>query len=143
MCVCACLRNSSALGLSAPPLTALITPDPVRHSRIPDLPLDSNLLFEALLFLYLLVALFVQYINIYRTVWWSSYSQPSASSSLVHTHTVQLMQGQWCLASVGWRGLAECSRCSLSSIISRYSAGVDDALCEKLNEVKSVFNLRF
>ncbi|XP_056120796.1 transmembrane protein 39A [Rhinichthys klamathensis goyatoka] len=75
-------RNSSALGLSAPPLTALITPDPVRHSRIPDLPLDSNLLFEALLFLYLLVALFVQYINIYRTVWWSSYSQPTASTSL-------------------------------------------------------------
>ncbi|XP_077096559.1 transmembrane protein 39A isoform X2 [Siphateles boraxobius] len=75
-------RNSSVLGLSAPPLTALITPDPVRHSRIPDLPLDSTLLFEALLFLYLLVALFVQYINIYRTVWWTSHSQPTASTSL-------------------------------------------------------------
>ncbi len=76
-----------------PPLTALITPEPVRHSRIPDLPLDSNLLFEALLFLYLLVALFVQYINIYRTVWWSSYSHPSASTSLVqsnHTHNITI-----------------------------------------------------
>ncbi|RXN16583.1 transmembrane 39A [Labeo rohita] len=75
-------RNSGVVGLSAPPLTALITPEPVRHSRIPDLPLDSNLLFETLLFLYLLVALFVQYINIYRTVWWSSYSHPTASTSL-------------------------------------------------------------
>nr|AAH66403.1 Zgc:65781 protein [Danio rerio] len=75
-------RSSSAVGLSAPPLTALITPEPVRHSRIPDLPLDSNLLFETLLLLYLLVALLVQYINIYRTVWWSSYSQPTASTSL-------------------------------------------------------------
>ncbi len=72
----------------APPLTALITPEPVRHSRIPDLPLDSNLLFEALLFLYLLVALFVQYINIYRTVWWSSYSPPSAFTSLVQSNII-------------------------------------------------------
>ncbi|XP_043096299.1 transmembrane protein 39A isoform X1 [Puntigrus tetrazona] len=79
--VCLSHRNSGVVGLSLP-LTALISPEPVRHSRIPDLPLDSNLLFEALLFLYLLVALFVQYINIYRTVWWSSYSQPSASTSL-------------------------------------------------------------
>uniref|UniRef100_A0A672KQ79 Transmembrane protein 39A-like n=1 Tax=Sinocyclocheilus grahami TaxID=75366 RepID=A0A672KQ79_SINGR len=75
-------RNSGAVGLSAPPFTALITPEPVRHSRIPDLPLDSNLLFESLLFLYLLVALFVQYINIYRTVWWSSYNHPTASTSV-------------------------------------------------------------
>uniref|UniRef100_A0AAV2LMQ1 Transmembrane protein 39A n=1 Tax=Knipowitschia caucasica TaxID=637954 RepID=A0AAV2LMQ1_KNICA len=75
-------RSSSALGLSAPPLSALITPEPVRHSRIPDLPLDSSLLFEFLLFLYLLVALFVQYINIYRTVWWYPYSHPAASTSL-------------------------------------------------------------
>ncbi|KAG7467024.1 hypothetical protein MATL_G00149090 [Megalops atlanticus] len=75
-------RNSNSVGLSAPPLTALITPEPVRHSRIPDLPLDGSLLFEFLLFLYLLVALFVQYINIYRTVWWYPYSQPAASTSL-------------------------------------------------------------
>lgn len=73
------------MGLSAPPLSALITPEPVRHSRIPELPLDSSLLFEFLLFLYLLVALFVQYINIYRTVWWYPYSHPAASTSLVRT----------------------------------------------------------
>uniref|UniRef100_H3CVS3 Transmembrane protein 39A n=1 Tax=Tetraodon nigroviridis TaxID=99883 RepID=H3CVS3_TETNG len=78
------LRNriSNSMGLSAPPLSALITPEPVRHSRIPELPLDSSLLFEFLLFLYLLVALFVQYINIYRTVWWYPYSHPAASTSL-------------------------------------------------------------
>ncbi|XP_063067663.1 transmembrane protein 39A [Engraulis encrasicolus] len=75
-------RSSNSVGLSAPPLTSLITPEPVRHSRIPDLPLDSSLLFEFLLFLYLLVALFVQYINIYRTVWWYPYSHPAASTSL-------------------------------------------------------------
>ncbi|XP_076838721.1 transmembrane protein 39A isoform X1 [Brachyhypopomus gauderio] len=75
-------RSSNSVGLSAPPLTTLITPEPVRHSRIPDLPLDGSLLFEFLLFLYLLVALFVQYINIYRTVWWYPHSHPAASTSL-------------------------------------------------------------
>ncbi|XP_034741810.1 transmembrane protein 39A [Etheostoma cragini] len=75
-------RSSNVVGLSAPPISALITPEPVRHSRIPELPLDSSLLFEFLLFLYLLVALFVQYINIYRTVWWYPYSHPAASTSL-------------------------------------------------------------
>ncbi|XP_062303099.1 transmembrane protein 39A isoform X1 [Osmerus eperlanus] len=63
-------RSSTCVGPSAPPLSALITPEPVRHSRIPELPLDSSLLFEFLLFLYLLVALFVQYMNIYRAFWW-------------------------------------------------------------------------
>lgn len=75
------------VGLSAPPLSALITPEQVRHSRIPELPLDGSLLFELLLFLYLLVALFVQYMNIYRTVWWYPYSHPAASTSLVRTNT--------------------------------------------------------
>ncbi|KAJ8003705.1 hypothetical protein DPEC_G00151090 [Dallia pectoralis] len=76
------LRNRSSNGVGPPPLSALITPEPVRHSRIPDLPLDGSLLFEFLLFLYLLVALFVQYMNIYRTVWWYPYSHPAASTSL-------------------------------------------------------------
>lgn len=80
------------MGLSAPPLSALITPEPVRHSRIPELPLDSSLLFEFLLFLYLLVALFVQYINIYRTVWWYPYSHPAASTSLVRKHAPLVLQ---------------------------------------------------
>ncbi|XP_058885216.1 transmembrane protein 39A-like [Acipenser ruthenus] len=75
-------RNSTSVGLSAPPITALITPEPVRHRRVPELPLDGSLLFEFLFFIYLLIALFVQYINIYKTVWWYPYSHPAASTSL-------------------------------------------------------------
>nr|XP_033799050.1 transmembrane protein 39A isoform X4 [Geotrypetes seraphini] len=74
--------NGSTLGLSAPPITALITPEPVRHCRIPDLPLDGSLLFEFLFFIYLLVALFIQYINIYKTVWWYPYNHPASCTSL-------------------------------------------------------------
>ncbi|KAK1170004.1 transmembrane protein 39A isoform X1 [Acipenser oxyrinchus oxyrinchus] len=75
-------RNSTSVGLSAPPITALITPEPVRHRRVPELPLDGSLLFEFLFFIYLFIALFVQYINIYKTVWWYPYSHPAASTSL-------------------------------------------------------------
>ncbi|EPY76834.1 transmembrane protein 39A [Camelus ferus] len=76
------LRNGSAIGLPVPPITALITPGPVRHCQIPDLPVDGNLLFEFLFFIYLLVALFIQYINIYKTVWWYPYNHPASCTSL-------------------------------------------------------------
>uniref|UniRef100_A0ACB8ETR5 Transmembrane protein 39A n=1 Tax=Sphaerodactylus townsendi TaxID=933632 RepID=A0ACB8ETR5_9SAUR len=75
-------RNGSVISLSAPPITALITPEPVRHCRVPDLPVDGNLLFEFLFFIYLLVALFIQYINIYKTVWWYPYNHPASCTSL-------------------------------------------------------------
>ncbi|XP_014745760.1 PREDICTED: transmembrane protein 39A isoform X3 [Sturnus vulgaris] len=75
-------RNGCAISLSAPPITALITPEPVRHCRIPELPLDGSLLFEFLFFIYLLVALFIQYINIYKTVWWYPYNHPASCTSL-------------------------------------------------------------
>ncbi|XP_073698484.1 transmembrane protein 39A [Garra rufa] len=117
-------RNSGVVGLSAPPLTALITPEPVRHSRIPDLPLDSNLLFETLLFLYLLVALFVQYINIYRTVWWSSYSHPTASTSL-NFHLMDYHLAVFITVMLArrlvWTIISEASLASQSSLV-RYVA---------------------
>ncbi|KAM8770802.1 transmembrane protein 39A isoform 2-T3 [Rhynchonycteris naso] len=75
-------RNGSAIGLPVPPITALITPSPVRHCQIPDLPVDGSLLFEFLFFIYLLVALFIQYINIYKTVWWYPYNHPASCTSL-------------------------------------------------------------
>lgn len=76
-------RNGSAIGLPVPPITALITPGPVRHCQIPDLPVDGNLFFEFLFFIYLLIVLFIQYINIYKTVWWYPYNHPASCTSLV------------------------------------------------------------
>ncbi|GAB1300274.1 Transmembrane protein 39A [Apodemus speciosus] len=75
-------RNGSAIGLPVPPTTALITPGPVRHCQIPDLPVDGSLFFEFLFFIYLLIVLFIQYINIYKTVWWYPYSHPASCTSL-------------------------------------------------------------
>lgn len=76
-------RNGSAIGLPVPPTTALITPGPVRHCQIPDLPVDGSLFFEFLFFIYLLIVLFIQYINIYKTVWWYPYNHPASCTSLV------------------------------------------------------------
>ncbi|XP_054753657.2 transmembrane protein 39A-like [Lytechinus pictus] len=52
------------------PLTTLITITPIRHPDIPNLPTEGSLLFETHTVIYLLTALFLQYINIYKTVWW-------------------------------------------------------------------------
>ncbi|KAG3266233.1 TMEM39A-like, partial [Ictidomys tridecemlineatus] len=76
-------RNSSTIGLPVPPITALITPGPVHHCQIPGLLVDGSLLFEFLFFIYLLVALFIQYINIYKTVWWYPYNHPAFSFIMV------------------------------------------------------------
>ncbi|XP_028937130.1 transmembrane protein 39A isoform X1 [Ornithorhynchus anatinus] len=75
-------RNGGPVSLPSAPVTALITPEPVRHRQIPDLPADGSLLFEALFLVYLLVALFTQYINIYKTVWWYPYNHPASCTSL-------------------------------------------------------------
>ncbi|XP_033098313.1 transmembrane protein 39A-like isoform X2 [Anneissia japonica] len=50
--------------------TTLITITPIRHLDIPSLPTDGNLFFEAMMLVYLLMALFLQYVNIYKTIWW-------------------------------------------------------------------------
>lgn len=86
-------RNGNAIGLPVPPTTALITPGPVRHCQIPDLPVDGSLFFEFLFFIYLLIVLFIQYINIYKTVWWYPYNHPASCTSLVS------LQVPWSLLS--------------------------------------------
>ncbi|XP_053563219.1 transmembrane protein 39B [Bombina bombina] len=74
-------RSSSNTGLSSPPL-ATQTVVPLRHCKIPELPVDRHLLFELQLFFCHLIALFVHYINIYKTVWWYPPSHPPSHTSL-------------------------------------------------------------
>ncbi|KAM9033335.1 transmembrane protein 39B-like [Sarcophilus harrisii] len=75
-------RSSSGTGLSSPPL-ATQTVIPLRHCKIPELPVQPSILFELQLFFCHLVALFVHYINIYKTVWWYPPSHPPSHTSLV------------------------------------------------------------
>ena len=41
-----------------------------KHSYLPDIPMDSNLYFEGMLFVFGIITMCLQYINLYKTVWW-------------------------------------------------------------------------
>uniref|UniRef100_A0A8B9BXK6 Transmembrane protein 39A n=1 Tax=Anser brachyrhynchus TaxID=132585 RepID=A0A8B9BXK6_9AVES len=118
--VSVCFRNGSAISLSAPPITALITPEPVRHCRIPELPLDGSLLFEFLFFIYLLVALFIQYINIYKTVWWYPYNHPASCTSL-NFHLIDYHLAAFITVMLArrlvWALISEASQVGATSVI--------------------------
>lgn len=47
----------------------LTTPLP-KHLPFPDLPQESELLHELLIFFYTIIASTMQFLHIYRTVWW-------------------------------------------------------------------------
>ncbi len=66
------------------PLAALVLPP--KHAHIPDLPVDGNLLFETMVFVFSVIALGLQYINLYKTVWWLPHSH--AKYALVSTQQV-------------------------------------------------------
>lgn len=74
-------RTTSGTGLSSPPLAAQ-TVVPLQHCKIPELPVQASILFELQLFFCQLIALFVHYINIYKTVWWYPPSHPPSHTSL-------------------------------------------------------------
>lgn len=79
---CVVIRNGSGTGMSSPPL-ATQTVVPLKHCKIPELSLDRRVLFELYLFVCHLIALFVHYVNIYKTVWWYPPSHPPSHTSLV------------------------------------------------------------
>ncbi|XP_022082090.1 transmembrane protein 39A-like [Acanthaster planci] len=63
-------RNGPGAMPTSTPLATLITITPIHHPVIPALPVEGNLTFEVTVVLYLLTVLFLQYVNIYKTVWW-------------------------------------------------------------------------
>lgn len=50
--------------------TTLIPIAPIHHPAFPPLPPNSNFTFELSVVMYLLTALCMQYMNIYKTTWW-------------------------------------------------------------------------
>uniref|UniRef100_A0A8C0CLI6 Transmembrane protein 39B n=1 Tax=Balaenoptera musculus TaxID=9771 RepID=A0A8C0CLI6_BALMU len=76
-------RTRSSSGTASPAPTATQTVVPLQHCKIPELPVQASILFELQLFFCQLIALFVHYINIYKTVWWYPPSHPPSHTSLV------------------------------------------------------------
>ncbi|KAL3883145.1 hypothetical protein ACJMK2_029438 [Sinanodonta woodiana] len=45
-----------------------------KHANIPEIPGDSNISFEAMLYIFGVIVMCMQYINLYKTVWWLPHS---------------------------------------------------------------------
>ncbi|XP_059510436.1 transmembrane protein 39B isoform X2 [Stegostoma tigrinum] len=84
-------RSGSGTGLTSPPL-ATQTVIPLKHNKIPELPLEKGILFELHLLFCHLVALFVHYINIYKTVWWYPPTHPPSFTSLASHGKISVPQ---------------------------------------------------
>lgn len=48
-----------------------------KHCHLPDIPSDSNLSFEAMVYVFGIIVMGIQYINLYKTVWWLPHSHSS------------------------------------------------------------------
>ena len=45
-----------------------------KHAHMPDIPRDTNISFEGLLYVFGVIVMCLQYINLYKTVWWLPHS---------------------------------------------------------------------
>lgn len=122
--------------MSSPPLAAQ-TVVPLKHCKIPELSVDRNVLFELHLFFCHLVALFVHYVNIYKTVWWYPLSHPPSHTSLVSmrldigTDLAVVIGSCWALKDVCWslRILWECLKFRVGPFICRTFTSLITTCC--------------
>ncbi|XP_045499212.1 transmembrane protein 39A [Colias croceus] len=70
-------------------------PSPPKHIPFPFIPLDGELLFEIMTFIFLAVATGLQFLNLYRTAWWlpTSYTTQAMHFHLVDPHVVMFIMG--------------------------------------------------
>lgn len=45
-----------------------------KHAHIPEIPGDTNVSFEVMLYIFGFIVMCLQYINLYKTVWWLPHS---------------------------------------------------------------------
>jgi len=64
-----------------------------KHSYLPEIPTDSNLYFECMLFVFGFFMMCLQYINLYKTVWWlpQSHAQYALNFYLIDFYLVGLI----------------------------------------------------
>lgn len=80
----------SPLGSSAPTLPGLEQPPAPKHFPFPNTPIDDDLVFELLMFLYTTTAAGLQFLQLYRSVWWlpHSYNNHSVNFYLIDGNLV-------------------------------------------------------
>ncbi|KAK9700324.1 putative transmembrane protein [Popillia japonica] len=67
----------SPLGAAVPTLPGLDHPTAPKHFPFPNTPVDSDLIFETLMYFFTITAAGLQFLHIYRSVWWLPHSYTS------------------------------------------------------------------
>ena len=66
---------------------------PPKHAHVPEVPVDGNLIFEGIMFVFSVMCLCLQYINLYKTVWWLPHSHSNyalVKKLLANPHLINL-----------------------------------------------------
>ncbi|KAH9631691.1 hypothetical protein HF086_014692 [Spodoptera exigua] len=88
------IRSSRAAPTTPPNVVSEVkladVPVAPKHIPFPYIPQDGNLLFEAMTFVFTLVATGLQFLNLYRTAWWlpHSYTNQAMNFYLIDPHLV-------------------------------------------------------
>lgn len=73
-----------------------------KHCHLPEIPSDPNMSFEAMLYFFGVIAMGLQYINLYRTVWWlphshANYALVTDTSSIYNfNYWIQILSQECC-----------------------------------------------
>jgi hypothetical protein len=80
----------TALGAAVPTLPVLEQPAAPKHFPFPNTPVDDDLFFESLMFLFTAVSGGLQFLHLYRTVWWlpHSYTRQAMNFYLIDLNLV-------------------------------------------------------
>lgn len=68
------LSTVTPAGMNLPDIKLTDGPVPPKHIPYPYIPQDGTLLFETMTFVFTLIAAGLQFLNLYRTVWWLPHS---------------------------------------------------------------------
>ena len=63
----------------------------LQHVLIPDIPRDGELFFEALMVVFVCTTLGLQYLNMYRTIWWLPHSYTLYAMVSIEAYTLYAM----------------------------------------------------
>lgn len=70
-------------------------PVPPKHIPFPYIPQDGTLLFEAMTFVFSLVATGLQFLNLYRTAWWLPHSYTNQAMVSKSVLKLQSIREKW------------------------------------------------
>jgi hypothetical protein len=64
-----------------------------KHMPVPNLPHDSNVIFEILMFIFTAMATFLQFLHLYRSVWWLPQSYTKYAMVILYFYVITHV---WC-----------------------------------------------